>query len=146
MIAFKLSVCHSPTPSNIAEDCQEKENQGEIKKKKKESMSKRKLSQAIDTKLKQAELKKPVKKSVQLFVLLAETKLKKVNQILLWFFKNSISSAYNYALCSEEYRNICVNAQGKPAWLSSLFSFWTAVIGITSSEGHKTSISHAIIS
>lgn len=64
MIVFNLSVCHSPTPSNIAEDCQAKKVKKEKrrskgKKKKKERMSKRKHSQAIDTKLKQAELKKP---------------------------------------------------------------------------------------
>lgn len=72
MIAFKLSVCHSPTPSNIAEECQAKmekkkqntpnkkrSSKGKKLKKKKKRTSKKKHSQAIDTKLKQAELKKP---------------------------------------------------------------------------------------
>lgn len=63
-----LSVCHIPTPSNIAEDSQAKEKKKKEKKKKrsakgknkkKKRISKKKHCQAIDTKIKQAEIKKP---------------------------------------------------------------------------------------
>lgn len=63
MTAFKLSVCQSPTPSNIAEDCQEKGKKklksAKGKKRKKKDYQRKKHNQVTDTKLKQAELKKP---------------------------------------------------------------------------------------